>query len=958
MIQPRKYTGVELELKRTLAGEVRFDAGTRAIYSTDASNYRQPPIGVVVPRTVDDVVKTISAARIHHAPILSRGGGTSLAGQCCNEAIVMDMSKYLNAIVEINPAEKFARVQPGVVLDDLRAAAEVHHVTFGPDPATHNHCTLGGMIGNNSCGVHSVMAGKTDDNIEELDILLYDGTRMSVGATDDTAYERIVAEGGRKADVYQKLKILAEKYAGLIREKFPNIPRCVSGYNLRWLLPENGFHVARALVGSEGTCVTVLEAKVKLVHSPPARTLVVLGYPDVYEAGDHILEILSFKPIALEGVDDNLVDGMRKKGLHLQNIPLLPPGGGWLFVEFGAETMDDSRALAEGMLRTLFGQPHPPTSRICADVFEAKRLWSVREAALAAAAAAPGQKERWEGWEDSAVDPAKLGMYLRDLRALMKRFDYEGAFYGHFGQACLHTRISFDLVTESGLEQFRKFMFDAADLVIKYGGSISGEHGDGQSRGELLPKMFGEELMQAFREFKAIWDPERKMNPGKLIDAYRMDENLRLGAGFTVAHEPTVFAFASDEGSLSNAAMRCVGVGECRRSSGGTMCPSYRATKEEMHSTRGRARILFEMLQGDVLTKKWQEESVKEAMDLCLACKGCKTDCPANVDMATYKAEFLSHYYREHSRPRTAYSFGLIQRWARLGSLAPAMTNFFTHAPVFSNLSKLIAGIAPARSVPKFAPVTLRSMLAQRVAPEQNGASVMLWPDTFTNHFRPDIGIAAVEVLERAGFTVVLPPNGLCCGRPLYDYGMLETAKTQLEEILVALAPTLALGTKIVGLEPSCVAVFRDELVGLFPEREDALKLSRSVFTLAEFLESELGAYPFLASSQKVLFHGHCHQKAVMKTDADVSILRKIGMDVTVLDAGCCGMAGSFGFEEKHFEISMEIGELALLPLIRKAQNDVCLISDGFSCSEQIISGAGKRPLHLAEALHASLMIF
>ncbi len=492
------------ELRTEIRGEVRFDEGSRALYATDASNYRQVPIGVVIPRDVDDVIKIVATCYRYGAPLLARGGGTSLAGQCCNVAVVIDMSKYMNQVIEIDPQKRLAQVQPGTILDDLRHAAEQFHLTFGPDPATHSYCTLGGMIGNNSCGTHSVMAGKTVDNIETLEILTYDGVRMRVGKTTDEELERIINEGGRRGEIYARLKALRDKYANLIRERYPPIPRRVSGYNLDQLLPENGFHVARALVGTENTCVTVLEATAHLVASPPARSLLVLGYPDMYSASDHVMEILAHKPIALEGMDDRLIEGAKRKGLFSSDMALLPSGGGWLLVEFGSETDQESVERARGLIEELKRQQTPPDMRLFENRKEAGKIWSMREAAVGATGRVPGEKDAWPGWEDSAVPPDKIGDYLRELRKLLEHYDYRWAFYGHFGHGCIHTRISFDLETSDGIAAFRSFMNEAADLVIKYGGSLSGEHGDGQARAELLPKMFGEELIEAFKTGGAL----------------------------------------------------------------------------------------------------------------------------------------------------------------------------------------------------------------------------------------------------------------------------------------------------------------------------------------------------------------------------------------------------------------------------------------------------------------------
>ena len=955
--QSSPRTMLETELRAHLQGEVRFDDGSRALYSTDASNYRQVPIGVVVPRTIDDVVETIAVCRRHGAPVLARGGGTSLAGQCCNVAVVLDFSKYLNGIVELDPGERRARVQPGLVLDDLRDAAEEHGLTFGPDPATHNHCTLGGMIGNNSCGVHSVMAGKTDDNVEELEVLTYDGLRLRVGPTGEEDLQRLVRAGGRRGEIYGRLRDLRDRYASLIRERYPPIPRRVSGYNLPDLLPENGFHLARALVGSEGTCVTILEATVRLVPSPQHRILVVLGYPDVYTAADHISEILEHEPIGLEGIDDLLVEDMKKKDLHPQNVKLLPSGGGWLLVELGGATREETAAQAERLTAALQAKPDAPSIKIFADPQEAKSVWKVRESALGATARVPGEPDAWEGWEDSAVPPEKLGPYLRELRRLFQKFGYGCSLYGHFGQGCVHTRIDFDLVTAPGIEKYHAFIHEAADLVLRFGGSLSGEHGDGQSRAELLPKMFGEELIQAFREFKAIWDPQGKMNPGKVVDAYSAVDNLRLGTSYDPPALRTHFRYPGDDhGSFARANLRCVGVGECRRMHGGTMCPSYRATREEMHSTRGRARLLFEMLAGDPLRDGWRDEHVKEALDLCLACKGCKEECPVDVDMATYKAEFLSHYYAGRLRPRSAYAFGLIYWWARLASHAPRLANLFTQTPLLRNVAKALAGAAPKRRLPAFAPVPFKKWFFHRHEPLRTGGQkILLWPDTFNNYFHPETARAAVEVLESAGYTVSVPSTPLCCGRPLYDFGMLGLARRQLRQILDVLRDDIQAGTPIVGLEPSCVAVFRDEL-NLFPEDQDAQRLSRQTFLLSELLAQDREKLALPKLHRQAIVHGHCHEKAVLRPGDTETVLRDLGLEVEVLDAGCCGMAGSFGFEAgERYEVSMKCGELVLLPAVREAPRDALIVASGFSCREQISQATGRKALHLAQVLQMAL---
>src|SRR5271157_102837 len=957
------------ELRDKVRGEVRFDDGSRALYATDSSNYRQVPIGVVVPKGIEDVVETVATCRRHDAPVLTRGGGTSLAGQCCNVAVVVDMSKSLRGILELDPHRRLATVQPGVVLDTLRSAAERYHLTFAPDPSTHAQCTLGGMIGNNSCGVHSIMAGKTVDNVQSLEILTYDGACMQVGRTEEAEIDQIVRHGGRRGQIYERLRSLRDRYADLIRARYPAIPRRVSGYNLDQLLPENGFNVARALVGTEGTCVTVLSAELRLVDSPPARSLLVLGYSDVATAADHVPEILAARPIGLEGIAGSVVENMMRRRMRLEDIALLPAGGAWLMVEFGARTTEEADDQARALLEDLKKRDPAttgPAARLFNDRRLAKRVWEMREIALSVASETPNGNRAWAGWEDAAVAPAVLGNYLRDFDRLQNSYGYQSALYGHFGDGCIHARLDFDLLSRPGIEKFRAFMIDAADLVVRHGGSLSGEHGDGQARAELLPRMFGEELVAAFQEFKAIWDPDGRMNPGKLVDARhlnRMDENLRLGVDYSPKRPATHFKFPDDRGGFADAALRCVGVSKCRREVGGTMCPSYMVTHDEQHSTRGRARLLFEMLNGGVVADGWRNESVKEALDLCLACKGCKQECPAAVDMATYKAEFLSHYYEGRVRPRSAYAVGWIHRWARLGTMAPELANFFTQAPVLSSITKSLAGIAPGRQIPRLAPKAFRQLFGRRFAKARQGAAgtnpgqprVMLWPDTFNNYFSPETAMAAVKVLVAAGYSVELPAETVCCGRPLYDYGMLDEAAHLLRRVLRVLRWPLAAGVPIVVLEPSCAAVFRDESLNLFPGDEDASRLSKQTFLLSEFLAWYAPAWQPPRLGHKAIVHGHCHHKAVMGLEDEQQVLAKLGLDFNTLDSGCCGMAGGFGFEKEHYEISLRIGERVLLPAVRNAAPDTLIVADGFSCREQILQTTGRRALHLAEVLEKAV---
>ena len=954
-------------LAAALAGrttcEVHFDAAHRAAYSADASNYRQIPIGVVVPRTIEDVVAAMAICRAHDVPVLARGGGTSQCGQCVNVAVVIDASKYLNRVLAIDAAALTAHVEPGAVCDALRDAAEQHGLTFGPAPATHSRCTLGGMIGNNSCGAHSVMAGKTVENVEALEILTYDGTRMWVGPTSEAEIDDIVRAGGRRGEIYARLRALRDRYAESIRAQFPRIKRRVSGYNLDQLLPENGFNVARALVGSEGTCAYTLQAVTQLVRSPPHRVLLILGFADIYAAGDAVPQILPFAPIATEGLDERLIGGLRERGLRLADIALLPAGHAWLMIEFGGDTTEAAAAQAAALVAACDRKPDAPSAWLIDDAALCERMWTIRETAASATALTrePGAPDPVIGWEDAAVDPLRLGDYLREFQALVDRHGYETSLYGHFGDGCIHARITFDLRTDSGVATWRSFLREAAQLVVAYGGSLSGEHGDGQARAEFLPLMYSAELMEAFREFKAIWDPGNRMNPGKLIDAYRVDENLRLGPDYRPARPATHFTFRTAEGNgFTRAVERCVGMGKCRSQSGGVMCPSYRATGDERHSTRGRARLLSEMLRGEVIADGWRSDAVREALDLCFACKGCKSDCPTHCDMATYKAEFMSHYYEGRLRPIQAYSMGLIQRWARIAAWAPRVVNFLTQTPGLARIAKALGGIAQARSIPRFAHRTFRQEHAarRRRAPEADGGQrVMLWADTFNNHFHPESAIAAADVLDALGCTVVVPGQKLCCGRPLYDFGMLDLARRQLIAILDALEPEIRAGTPLVGLEPACLAVFRDEMLNLFPDDERARKLAALAVPFSDFVRHHPRWNVAGRLEGKALVHGHCHQKALFGMEGDLALLRSTGLQPSLIASSCCGMAGSFGFHPEHYAVSMKAGEAALLPAVRDAAADTLIVASGYSCREQIEQGTGRRALHIAEVAALALGI-
>ena len=944
------------DLARETGAEVRFDAGSRALYATDASNYRQTPVGVVVPRTREDVERTLAVCRRHGAPVVSRGGGTSLAGQTANAAVVLDFSKHLNRLLAIDPERRSARVEPGCILDVLRHAAERHGLTFGPDPATHNHNTLGGMIGNNSCGVHSVMAGRTADNVEAMEVLTYDGARFAAGRTGEDELRAILAAGGRRAEIYRRLDELRRRYADLIRARFPSIPRRVSGYaDLDKLLPEHGFDVAKALVGTEGTCVTILEATLRLVPSPTARALVILGFPSIFEAADAVPRVLEFGPIACEGVDRFLVDSMRRKDLHEEDLDILPDAHDWLVVEFGAGTEEEAEAKASRLVDAFRDRPRAE-AKLVTDPSRRKEVWQVREAGLPGSAYVPERPETWEGWEDTAVPPEKLGAYLRRLRALYDRYGYQSPMYGHFGDGLVHCRVSFDLNTEDGVATWRRFLDEAADLVVEHGGSLSGEHGDGQARAALIEKMYGPEVIGAFREFKAIWDPEGRMNPGKIVDPYPATSNLRLGPGYRPPALETHFTYA-EEGGFAGAVERCVGVGKCRRidPEDGVMCPSFLATREEKHSTRGRARMLFEMVRGNPIDRGWRSDEVRDALSLCLSCKGCKSDCPVQVDMATYKAEFHAHHYAGRIRPRAAYSMGLIQDWARLASIAPQAVNALMRTPGMAQAAKWVGGIAQERQLPRFAAEPFTDWFARRDSPRGGGRRVVLWPDTFNNFFRPDTAKAAVRLLEAGGWEVHVPPRILCCGRPLYDLGMLDRAKRLWRQTMDALRGEIEAGTPVVGLEPACVSAFLDELPNLFPKDALARKLSANATHIADFVMREPERFPFHRVPEKAKVQLHCHHHAVIREGGERALLERLGLDFEILRTGCCGMAGSFGFEADKYEVSQRIAERGLYPALRAAEPEAWVVADGFSCREQIEQGTGRGTVHVAELAAACL---
>ncbi len=948
--QPVQRGKLAVDLRRSIRGEARFDPGSRALYANDASIYRQLPLGVVLPHDADDVVAAVAVCRKYRVPIFARGCGTGLAGQSVNNAVLFDFSKYMHHILSLDPESRVARVQPGVICDHLRSAAAEHGLTFPVDPATHDRCTLGGMIGNNSCGTHSVMGGKTVDNVLELDVLTYDGQRMTLGPTSWPELDQIAAGTGRRAEIHRGLRDLGRRYRHQIVDRYPDIPRRVSGYNLDELIAEDGCNTAKAIVGSEATCVLVLEAKVRLLEDPPYHSLLVAGFPDPPTAADHVPELLTTGPIGLECFDLGVIENLRKHGIETPGMHELPEGNAWLLAEYGARTQQRVDELVE-QARARVTAPGVPV--VYEDQQHQGAAWEIRRSAIEYSRI-PGEHAGLAGWEDAAVAPDRLGDYLRDYCALVAEHGYHIVLFGHFGQGCVHNRLDLDLETQDQIDNFARFLDAAGDLVVSYGGSLSGEHGDGQLRGNQLEKMFGPELVGAFAEFKALWDPEDKMNPGKVVRPYNPTDNLRQGTDYRPRQVETIFSYRGDERGFSDAVNRCFGIGLCRHTSGGTMCPSYMVTREEKHSTRGRSRLLFEMMsgelgQGTAQDAGWRDENVKEALDLCLSCKGCKGDCPVNVDMATYKSEFLSHYYAGRLRPPAAYALGLIPVWARLGALAPGLVNTALRMPGVANLGKLAAGVAQPRKAPAFAKQTFRDWFAGHRSPPAD-ETVLLWPDTWTNHFEPEIGIAAVEVLEDAGLGVRIPGREMCCGRPLYEFGMVPTAKRWLRRIVDDLQPDIAAGTKVVVLEPSCLSVFSDELVNLFPGDADARRLRMQSHTLAQTLQRTGYQPPPL--HRRVLLQRHCHQSAVLSSDADDTMLAALGVEVDRPDTGCCGMAGAFGYERgEKYQVSIGAGERVLLPAVRDAAPDTAILADGFSCRSQISHDTPRRGLHLAQLI-------
>ncbi|SFB04987.1 FAD/FMN-containing dehydrogenase [Amycolatopsis marina] len=940
-------TALAGELRRNLRGEVHGDPGSRALYATDASNYRVVPDLVLLPRTCADLETALAVCRAAGAPVALRGAGTSMAGNAIG-GVVIDTSRHLDAILDIDPVAQTAVVEPGVVLTDLMAAARPHGLTFGADPSSASRATLGGMIANNACGAHSVAWGTTADNLRALEVVAGTGERLSLPARD----------GGAPAnsDLERRMAALGEQHELLLQRRFGTFGRQISGYALQHLLPGR-VDLPRLLCGSEGTLATTLQATVGLVRLPQARVLLALGFPNSTAAADCVPVVLPHNPLTMESINATLVDRLPDDVRRAAVAAGLPKGSVWLLVEMGGEDSADALASASAVADAVKDAGLGATASVVTEPAAQAVLWRCRRDGTGLATRRADGAEAWAGWEDAAVPPARLGDYLRGLDDLLGRYGLSGASYGHFGDGCMHMRIDFDLLTEPGVSVYRSFVEEATDLVTTLGGSVSGEHGDGRARSELVRRMYGPECYELFEQVKTAWDPTGHLNPHVIVDPLPVDQALRHRGTAQLVQVDTMFSYPGDAGSFAQAQRRCVGVGKCRQSSGGVMCPSFQVTREEKHSTRGRAHLLWEMLEGDVVKGGWRSEEVRDALDLCLSCKGCLGDCPVNVDMATYKAEFTHHHYagRPWARPRSHWSMGWLPAMARLASLQPRLTNAITGSRLAS-LLKRAGGIAPERSIPSFAPVPLRRQLRTMPQPsEPTRGRVVLWPDTFTSFLSPDAGVAAARVLAAAGFEPVLPQGAVCCGLTWVSTGQLGIARKVLRRSLRVLAPELARGTPIVGLEPSCTAMLRHDAADLLGSDPLARQARSSTMTLAELLADRAPDWEPPQVGGDALVQVHCHQHAVMGFDADKALMEAAGVRVQVPDSGCCGLAGNFGFEQGHYELSQAVGERVILPAVRAAASSTAVVADGFSCRTQIEQGTTRNAAHLAELLAAGL---
>ncbi|MGY2003501.1 FAD-binding and (Fe-S)-binding domain-containing protein [Blastococcus sp. SYSU DS1024] len=926
---------VVAELRRAGIGDVDDSGLARALYSSDASLYRVLPRAVVRPRHPDEIVAALDVCRSLGVPLTARGAGTSIAGNAVGTGVVLDTSRYLSRVHEVDREAGTATVDPGVVQAALQTAARPYGLRFGPDPSTHNRCTVGGMIGNNACGSRALGYGRTSDNVVGLDVVTGTGERLRLGP-GTTPGEGVLAD----------LHRLVAGDLATIRTELGRFGRQVSGYSLEHLLPERGFDVARALVGSEGTLAVVLGATVRLVADAPVRGLVVLGYPSMADAADATPGLLPHEPTAVEGLDERIVQRLRDVPAAV--VPDLPRGAGWLIVELTG----DSVAEVEGKARGVLADAGAVDSMVVTDPAHAAAIWRIREDGAGLANRTSDGRPAHAGWEDAAVPVERLGDYLRGFEALLDGHGLQGVPYGHFGDGCLHVRIDFPFGVgdDGGRGAYRSFVEDAARLVAGYGGSLSGEHGDGRARSALLPLMYSPAALSLFERVKAVFDPDDVLNPGVLVRPAPLDEDIRIAAAPPL-RKSLALAYRHDGGDFTAAVHRCTGVGKCRadlQSSGGVMCPSWPATREEKDTTRGRARVLQEMLAPGGPVKDWRSPEVHEALDLCLSCKGCSSDCPTGVDMASYKAEVLHQSYRRRLRPRAHYTLGRLPFWSDLVARAPRLVNAMLGSALVGSVAKWGAGIDQRRSVPAFAPRTFRQLWADR--PETgDGPRVALWVDSFTDHFAPEVAVATARVLTAAGYRVEVPGADTCCGLTWITTGQLDAAKRILGDTVRTLAPLAAAGVPVVGIEPSCTAVLRSEALELVGGAE-AEQVAAATRTLAELLTSTPGWTPPSLDGLEIVAQPHCHHASVLGWSADARLLQDAGARVNRL-GGCCGLAGNWGVERGHHDVSVAVAEQQLLPAVRALPEDAVVLADGFSCRTQLDQLAGRRGRHLAELL-------
>lgn len=944
MLRMPGATAIGDALRTAHISDVLDDGTTRAAFSSDASLYRVRPQAVVRPRSVDEVAATLDVCRTLGVPVTSRGGGTSVAGNAVGSGVILDFSRHLNRVLEVDPGTRTATVQPGTVQAVLQRAAAPYGLRFGPDPSTHNRCTIGGMIGNNACGARTLGYGRTSDNVEALEVITGAGDALSLPAA-------VRAVGGRLAGarpaVLDHLHAIAQGGLATIRTEFGRFGRQASGYALEHLLPERGFDVLRFLVGSEGTLGVVTEATVRLVTDPPFRALVALGYPDIASAGDDAPTVLGVDPTACEGIDSRIVDVVRgRRGPAA--VPPLPRGAAWLFVELAGDDAAATRRRAERLAKDC----NAIDSLVVEDPRLAAALWRIREDGAGLSGRSPTGLPAHAGWEDAAVPPARVGDYLREFEGLLTQFGVTGLPYGHFGDGCVHIRLDLPLDKPGGTRVFREFLVAASALVAKYGGSLSGEHGDGRARSELLPIMYSAAALDLFAGIKAAFDPDNLLNPGVLVDPRPVDADLRIPAAPRI-RRGLALAYRHDGGDLTQTVHRCTGVGKCRADTtagGGVMCPSYLATREEKDSTRGRARVLQEMINGTSVTGGWRAPEVHEALDLCLSCKGCASDCPTGIDMAAYKSEVLHQSYRHRVRPASHYSLGWLPRWARLASHASQVVNATMRIPGAASLALTAAGVDRRRHVPEFAGRTFRQWFRETDESRSTaGDPVLLFVDTFTNYFTPEVGIAMVRVLEHAGFRPWLTARQHCCGLTWITTGQLDSARKILSRTVSALSVHAAVGIPIVGMEPSCTGVLRADSLELLDEAV-ARPVAEATVTLAELLSRRPGWEPPSMVGKSVVAQPHCHHHAVLGWDADAALLERTGVQVTRL-GGCCGLAGNFGVERGHYEVSVAVAEHQLLPAVASAAADTTILADGYSCRTQLRDLTERRGRHLAQLL-------